>query len=105
MLSISDIKYLKSLHHKKYRKEERKILLEGQRLIQQILIYKIIPDKVWMTEDYFESKSGKTFQSILLDKRIALKIESEKNIQKVCDSKNCQGIIALITFPKYIKSK
>ena len=101
MLSQSQIKRLKSLHQKKYRQKEEKILLEGHRLIQQAIIAEADIKKVWMTEDYAESISGKELKQMLANKDILIKTASEKSIERVCDSQNSQGVIAVISLPKY----
>ena len=101
MLSQSQIKRLKSLHQKKYRQKEEKILLEGHRLIQQALIAEADIKKVWMTEVYAESISGKELKQMLANKDILIKTASEKSIERVCDSQNPQGVIAVISLPEY----
>ena len=101
MLTQSQIKRFKSLHQKKYRQQERKILLEGHRLIQQALSAEANIIKVWMTKIYAESPSGRRLKQLLIDKYIDLEMASEKSIQKVCDSQNSQGVIAVMTLPEY----
>ena len=100
-MSPSQIKRLNSLHQKKYRNQEGKILLEGSRLIKQTLMSESEVEKVWMTENYSESTSVKELINILAEKNITKEIASEKSIQRVCDSKNSQGIIALMSLPQY----
>ena len=102
MLSTSDIKYLKSLHNKKYRTKERKVLLEGFRLISQSIIYNTTLDKVWMTEGFSNSARGKKLICIFKKKKILLDIESEKNIYRISDSQHSQGIVAITAMPDYI---
>ena len=80
MLSQSHIKSLKSLHQKKYRKQEGKILLEGYRLIQQALLTKGDLQKVWMTENYAKSLLGRKLKQMLVDNNIAIETSSEKSI-------------------------
>ena len=101
MLSISDIKYLKSLHNKKHRHFEGKILLEGHRLIQQALLAEAEIKKVWMTDNYNESILGRELAQSLTDRKILIETSSKKSIERVCDSQNNQGIIALMYIPEY----
>ena len=97
----SKIKHLKSLHQKKYRHQAGEILLEGHRLIHQALLTKMVLIKVWMTEDYAKSRLGKKLKQMLRDNNITMETSSEKSIQRVCDSQNSQGVIALMPLPQY----
>ena len=101
MLLQSKIKHLKSLHQKKYRHQAGEILLEGHRLIHQALLTKMVLIKVWMTEDYAKSRLGKKLKQMLRDNNITMETSSEKSIQRVCDSQNSQGVIALMPLPQY----
>ena len=101
MLSQSQIKRLKSLHQIKYRKQEGEILLEGYRLILQALMAEVDIKKVWMTEEYSESKLGRELQQMLTKKNVALEMSSDKSIQRVCDSQNSQGVIAVMPLLEY----
>ena len=71
MLSQSQIKRFKSLHQKKYRQQEGKILLEGHRLIQQALMADVKINGIWITEYYIESPSGKKLSQLFKEKNIA----------------------------------
>ena len=101
MLSTSDIKYLKSLHNKKYRYLEGKILLEGYRLIQQALMAEADIKKVWVTANYSKSILGKELTQNLIERKILIETSSEKSIERVCESQNNQGVIAMMHIPKY----
>ena len=50
MLSSARIKQLKSLHQKKFRRQENRFLLEGHRLIDQALSANADIEKIWMTK-------------------------------------------------------
>ena len=101
MLSQSQIKHLKSLHQKKYREKEGKIILEGHRLIHQALTYEADIIKVWITNDYAATISGKELIQILEEKTILIETTSDKSIQRVCESQNSQGVIAVMSMPRY----
>jgi len=101
LLSQAQSKHLKCLHQKKYRQNKGEILLEGHRLIQQALTAEANIQKTWMTEDYAESTSGKELKKVLADKHIVMEKVSEKSIQKICDSQNSQGVIAVMPHPKF----
>lgn len=101
MLSLSKVKYLKSLHQKKYRRREGKILLEGFRLIEQVLQAQVDLDEVWMSTRALKSEAGKQIQTLLKSQNIPLSKSTDPLIRQVSDSKNDQGIIALAAVPPY----
>ncbi len=101
MLSLSKVKYLKSLHQKKYRRREKKVLLEGFRLIEQALQAEGKVEEVWMSTRAVKSEPGKQLQSLLQTKSIPLSKTTDPLIRQVSDSKNDQGIIALAAIPQY----
>lgn len=101
MLSQSQIKRLKSLHQKKFRQQNKEILLEGNRLIKQALKADVDIKMVWMTENYAESILGRELKQMLIEKNIVMEMATEKSIQRVCDSQNSQGIIAVMSLPEY----
>ena len=103
MISINKIKNLKSLHQKKYRKQEKLFLLEGYRLINQALLAKANFKEVWLTSESKNSSFGKNIIEELKNQNIPFNIAPKKIIKQISDSLNDQGIIALLPIPKYIK--
>ena len=59
MLSSARIKQLKSLHQKKFRRQENKFLLEGYHLIDQVLSSNTEIEEIWITKKSLESPNGK----------------------------------------------
>ena len=105
MLSTSQIKHLKSLHQKKFRRQENRFILEGHRLIDQALSAKAEIEEVWMTKKSLESPNGKDLFQQIDNKKIPWSIIPDKIIRQVSDSLNDQGIIALASIPVYKKYK
>ena len=103
MLSIARIKYLKSLHQKKFRRKENRLLLEGHRLIDQVLSANAEIEEVLMTKKSLESPNGKNLFQQIENKRIPWSIAPDKIIRQISDSPNDQGIIALAPIPVYDK--
>ena len=101
MLSQAQIKRLKSLHQKKYRQLEGKILLEGHRLIHQALMAEADIKTAWITDNFAKSTSGRELIQMLIEKNILIETASEQSIERICDSQNSQGIIAVIPLPIY----
>ena len=64
MLSSTRIKQLKSLHQKKFRRQENRFLLEGYRLIDQALSANTEIEEIWITKKSLDFSYGKN----LIDK-------------------------------------
>ena len=103
MLSAARIKQLKSLHQKKYRRQENQFLLEGNRLIDQALSVDAQLLEVWMTQQNLNSTFGKNILQKFEKKNIPFSLAPEKIIRQISDSLNDQGIIALAPIPDYEK--
>lgn len=53
MISNNQVKYIKSLHLKKYRQKYAKFLVEGSKMVQELLTQSVIlPDSVWATHQW-----------------------------------------------------
>ena len=105
MLSITRIKQLKSLHKKKFRRQENKFLLEGYRLINQALSANTEIEEIWITKKSLESPNCKQLIKQIEKKYIIWNIAPNKFIRQISDSLNDQGIIALAPIPIYKKYK
>ena len=103
MLSAVRIKQLKSLHQKKFRRQENQFLLEGNRLIDQALSADAQIIEVWMTQKNLDSDFGKNILQQFEEKKIPFSVAPEKIIRQMSDSLNDQGIIALVPIPEYEK--
>jgi len=97
MLSINKIKYLKSLSQKKFRQKEKKIVLDGVKLISEAIDNNISIEHIWLQQDYENDSSKNIFFKILNKNKINFSFESTKAIKKISNTKNSQGILALIS--------
>jgi TrmH family RNA methyltransferase len=94
MLSKNEIKFLRSLHLKKYRDIELKLLVEGERIIADIIARH--PDAV---QRVFVSKDFAI--NISYYKAFELEILEYSVFEQLAASKNPQGILALIKYPTF----
>ena len=97
MLSNSKIKFLKSLHSKKFRIKHSQFIIEGHRIIKEAHKANVEFDGIWCSDEY--AKKNKPFLDFVRDTQFNYEITSEKSLSQVCDSKNNQGIIGLIDLP------
>ena len=95
MISKSEIKKIKSLHSKKGRELHNLILIEGKRLINQVINSHFNIDKVWMTED-FKNKNLDMKEAL---HNINFEIIPENEIKKISSTKNSSGILGIVRIP------
>ena len=105
MLSSARIKQLKSLHQKKFRRQKNRFLLEGYRLIDQIISSNAEIEEIWITKKSLESSNGQDLIKQIENENISWSITPNKIIRQISDSLNDQGIIALAPIPIYKKYK
>ena len=96
MLSINQIKYLKSLNQKKFRQKENKIVLDGFRIIEEAINQNIYIEYIWIQKDFENDKVKESFLKTLKKNNIKYSFELEKDIQRISQTKNSQGILALL---------
>ena len=103
MLSNSQIKLFKSLHNKKSRITEKQFIIEGHRLIEEAFRAKTKFDGIWCTEEY--AKKNSKLLTALKRAKNTWETTSAKSLSQMCDSRNNQGIIALLSLPKQTQFK
>ena len=97
ILSQSKIKYLRSLEQKKNRLKEKKIVLDGRRLIDEAINQNVNIEHIWISKN---QKDENDFMKKIESNNINCSFEKEKIIKKISNTKNSQGIIALISIDK-----
>ena len=92
-MNKEQIKFLKSLSRKKNRKENNKILIEGCRLIIEAITMKTNIENIWMTQK-FEEENMEIVS--LIENDIGYELITNRELSRICDSKNPQEIAAEI---------
>ena len=82
------IKFVKSLHQKKYRDEYKKYFVEGIKLVEEAISENMPIDKIIICEDLLNEKVDK--------KRIETEYVSKDVFEYISDTKTPQGILAII---------
>ena len=92
MITNSKIKILKSLSSKKYRYEYKQFLIEGARIIEELIRSKKQPLKLWTTNIFLEKNLN------LKDKisKVNYELIDEKYFRKILNTNNPQPIMALM---------
>ena len=100
-LSNEKIKYYFSLKRKKNRLNEKKIVLEGERLVYQVLQTKNYIDTIILNEEDKLSKTRSSILKLAKIKSIPLASVDISVIDKLSSTKNNQSIIAICNLPSY----
>ena len=94
MLSKNQFKFLNSLKYKKKRVQEKKILIEGMRIIKEAQNSSIIIDSIYYTDRF--TKNHSRLLDVFKNQDISMTLCDEDDIKKLSESKNNQGIIAVV---------
>ena len=105
MLSINKIKYLKSLSIKKFREAEQKVLLEGYRIISESIKSSLRFEHIWINENLKLNKDIKILLDIIKEQNISFNFESEKKIKSISNTKNTQGVLALVNIKDFYNNQ
>ena len=98
MLSQNRIKFLRSLELKKNRIKERKIVLDGRRLINEAINHNTDIEHIWIDESLKVNESDiDTLIKKIKSKGMDFSFESRKDIDRISNTVNSQGIIALMS--------
>lgn len=93
MITKAELKGISSLLNKKFREEQRKFLVEGEKFVLEALNSNWNCEIIICTKDYSESES-KQFQNIS-EKVNRVEIVSPKEFTKVQSTVNSQGIVGV----------
>ena len=85
---------MNSLKYKKKRFQEKKILIEGMRIIKEAQNSSIIIDSIYYTDRF--TKNHSRLLDVFKNQDISMILCDEDDIKKLSESKNNQGIIAVV---------
>ena len=99
-LTKTEIKYLHSLQNKKNRKQEKRFLCDGVRLLEEALAAGYLPQSVLYSPSEI-SERGKKLVSRFEAKNVKSQSISAKECHSLSDTKTPQGLIALFSTRNY----
>jgi RNA methyltransferase, TrmH family len=94
MITKSEIKTIRSLHHKKFRDSENKYFIEGTHLVEEALKINSDFDIILVTPE-FEERNQK-FLTAIARKKIRTEKLPHKELEIISDTENSQGIFAVL---------
>ena len=98
------VKFLRCLTNKKYRLKNKKVFLEGRRLVDEALNSLVDFETIWLTKSAFENSMNAELINKIRTKKILLDEISNIDLHDLSDTENSQGIIAEIDINKFITS-
>jgi TrmH family RNA methyltransferase len=102
LLTKNQLKYYSSLHLKKNRKEEKKFFVEGKRIVDEGLKSDYECELVILSNSFKTSNPDILKQ--LINSKIRFELLKEEDFEKLCLTKNPQGIAAVF-YKKNIDQK
>ncbi len=97
MLSKAKIKYLQSLQQKKHRLRENLFLVEGEKIIDEVLRQKLFNvHSIYATEAWVNKNA-----TILTPHETSLTITSPNGLKKISSLKTPNSVIAVLEVPNY----
>lgn len=97
MISKTKLKYYSSLLRKKNRKEDKKFIVDGIKIIEEGINSSYPCELVLFTQDFIDDNSY--FFTFLKKKNIPFEIIKEEELIKLSDTENPQGIVAVFQIP------
>lgn len=94
------IKEIKSLYRKKERKKLGLFLVEGIKIVEEMVDKKYSFKKIVYTDSIFSTQDGKEIMSKIWDSKNLVKV-TEKVFKEISDTENPQGILGVANIPVY----
>lgn len=98
--SNNKVKLARALHRRRYRYKERRFLVEGIRLLEEVVRAGLPPAFVFYTDDIHADPRGQTLLDNLRQLTDDIYPVTDQILQTVVDTVTPQGIVAVIPFPR-----
>ena len=89
MLKSNEIKFIKSLYLKKNRDEKSLFIVEGEKIVSELINSDFVIDKVYATEAYYDLYSSKIKEEMLF------KI-TQKELSRISNLKSPNNVLAIV---------
>jgi RNA methyltransferase, TrmH family len=96
MLSKNQIKHITSLQHKKYRREERVFIAEGEKVVSALLASPYFTSNIYATQEFFQRLSNK----VRISKDTEMNLVTENELSKISALNAPQNVLAIAHIPE-----
>jgi len=93
--SNKTIKYIKSLHMKKFRDEYYEFIIEGEKLLREALDYKAIIPMVLISQSFTEDGKYDELAATLNKSNIPIFYAEDSVFKEACETDSPQGVLAV----------
>lgn len=93
MLTKNELKYYTSLHRRENRKEEKKIFVEGKRIVEEGLQSDFVCEVIFLSNSFKVGNPDILEQ--LINSKYRFELLKDQDFEKLCLTKNPQGIAAV----------
>jgi len=98
--SNSKVRLARALHRRRYRYTERRFLVEGVRLLEEVVKAGISPAFILYTDELLDSQRGQTLLRDLRHLTDDVHQVTDQVLQAAADTVTPQGILAVVPFPE-----
>jgi TrmH family RNA methyltransferase len=95
-----NVKYVRSLHRRSVRHRERRFVLEGVRLVEEMIKAGQEPVFFFCTEDVGADSRGASLVNEVRSSGVEAQSVTENVMQAMSDTKTPQGVLAVADFPR-----
>ena len=99
ILSKSEIKLIKSLSLKRYRKIHKLFIIEGERLVSEAIQSKTIIKQLYVTNEFIVKPQHNTLMDLIAERSVITNSISEKDMNSICNTVTPAGILAVCEIP------
>jgi len=97
-ITKNELKDIASLQNKKYRKQQKRFIIEGKRLVEQVLSSRYVCKQILVTPEF--EKNNQPFLSLVKISGKAVEVIKSTEFNKISDTKTPQGIAAIMQIPE-----
>lgn len=94
------VRYVRSLYRRSVRHRERRFVVEGVRLIEEMLQAGLEPALFFYTEDGTEGARARALVEALISSRAEIEAVSADVMRFMADTRTPQGVLAVVGFPE-----
>lgn len=97
-ITKNELKEIASLQNKKYRKLQKRFIIEGKRLVEQGLSSRYLCEQILVTPDF--EQSNHDFIRLIKISGKSVEVVKSSEFNKISDTKTPQGIAAVMQIPE-----
>jgi len=102
MLSNADIKLIKSLDKKKYRRKNNLFVIEGVRIVHDAVLSDCIIKSIYITDIFLNKSGNEDIVQLISKNSIPFNTITEREMKSIADTVTPSGLLAVCKFPELV---